>query len=634
MMRHYSFLLVLLCNIVTTGIWAQTDSTNTKPEDLERYRPLGDTNQVFYYYLNNPDALCSIDTSLRDLEYVNPTWDDRWWGSHDLGNMGNPLVPVLFGVQPRGGFWIGLEQFSGYRLQREQIKYYQVTRNLPFTDLYYSQLNQKNALVRATFAHKITPQFYYSLNYNIVNHVGYFKHQKSRNQNIAFSGAYRSKFGKYRFYLDILHNAVKLEDNGGVADDDGVSGTSTLFLQNLETQSLTAQTEYKHTEISYQHYLYNLRGDSAKWESPATMEFGHRIAFQFNKYKYFDKSPAADFYGDFLVNERGIRYLIRHQFLENELSYRQALGGSLQRAPLWLRVSVLHRWNWGHQEEHRISRQQLGATLTVRSNPRLALHYIANGQLLWVQGRGIDFWAQGKLGYNFKRFGDIQAHALFQRYSPSQVAEQWYLSNDTIWQRDFFQIQTLSIGGRYDWQAFKWMDLSLQFNNHTLTNWVYADSMGLSQQTLSSINLMQASLRLRLSLWKFGIEAEGTWQRALVGGQYLRLPEWYLVGKLYFESKLFKSLRLRVGANVRWWSNYDGYGYLPYTGQFYLQQQRPLTFYPVVDFYVTFRVWRFRFFVNAENLTQLITQQNYFNALHYPSPNFLVRLGVSWRIFD
>ena len=125
------------------------------------------------------------------------------------------------------------------------------------------------------------------------------------------------------------------------------------------------------------------------------------------------------------------------------------------------------------------------------------------------------------------------------------------------------------------------------------------------------------------------------WQPVLSGANFFRFPELVLKHNLYFESMVFKKVvRLKVGASVRYNTNYKGYGYTPVVGQFYLQNERMLTFYPMINVYLAAKIWQFKVFVTGENLMQLITGENFYATVHNPYPNFLVRLGVGWRLFD
>jgi hypothetical protein len=147
-------------------------------------------------------------------------------------------------------------------------------------------------------------------------------------------------------------------------------------------------------------------------------------------------------------------------------------------------------------------------------------------------------------------------------------------------------------------------------------------------------NVMQIRVKQNFKVWRFHLDNEALWQRILAGSDVLRLPEFSLKHSLYGEGKLFKTMFVRTGASVRWWSSYYMNGYMPLTQQFYVQNQLKANFYPVIDYFISARVYQMRVFVNVENILQMVTLQPYFVAPHYAQPNWLIRLGFSWRLFD
>ena len=626
-----SIILLLYC-LQINPLQAQDNQEDSTATDL--YRPLGDTNKVFYYYLDHPEFMIPIDTSLDNLEYVTPAWKDfeNW---DDLGLIGTPHFSKLYKAEVKSGLRVGLEQYDQYRLGFKEQKHYVVDWNLPFTELYYSQIEQKNAFVRATFAHRITPQFYYTLNYNLSNYTGYFKHSQIRNQNINFSFNYKAPKGKYHSYFDLFHHAIKHKNNGGVQNDNLVSGTGTAFLINLSVNSTSAQTENLHTTLAYTQYLYNASIDSNKTVQKASTEWGHSIQVQSNQYKFYDNSPASDssYYGLFQTNSEEIRHFIHHSLLQNEFSYRQALGDNLSSTPLWFKIYVQHRWNFINQEPVRFSSHNLVVGLKIQSSPKLAFFYQVQGEGLNT-GNRLDFWIKAKLGYDLKKWGKLTTTALFERFSPSLIAQKLYVSNTLVWSNNFAQEQVFSLEGRLDLPKLNFLEADLTLNNHVLTNYIYHDTLGRAQQIAQSIHILQLGGNLKLRFWKMTLENKVMWQGILTGADRIRLPEFLLAHKLYYENRVFKHMRLRFGVNMRYNTDYFANGYKPIIGQFYIQNTRELNYYPIIDFYISFKVWRFRFFANAENLTNLINRTNYFKALNYAAPNFLVRFGVVWRIFE
>jgi len=594
---------------------------------------IGDTTKVYYNYITNPTERIRVDTSLYGFEDVDPTWNGSEWFESLGWLLGSPAYDLVFQPRLLGGFRIGLDQFSRYQLRREDVKYYQVTNNRPFTELYYSQINQKNNFVKADFGYAFNENVYIGLQYSLINQTGFYQHQRVRNQNIGFTLRGITNNKRYHAYFHFLTNAIKHEDNGGVTQDD-IAGQTVDFLGTIGVASQTAEANYNLVEISYSHFLYNNAVDSTSRTTKATNEWNHRITYQFNRYKFFDTSPNADMYGDAYVNPRGIRLFIRHQKLENEIAFRQAIGGSLQSAPIWLKGYVRHTWNPVFQEPVRLSVHNFSAGLITQNNPQFKLKYRVEGQLTWAE-RQVDFFVKGRLGYDMGKFGLIEGNVLFERYQPSLLDRQLYVSWDQVWDNNllFPQIQVLNFGGSYSVNPWK-LRLRAEVLNHTLTNWVYYDSLGVKQNT-GSINILQVKGQAAINIWKFNLDNEVIWQPTLVGKEFFRVPELLLKHNLYFESHLFKkSMLAKIGVLFYYNTPYYADAYTSLTGAFYLQNRLSVVMEPRLDAYVSFRIWQFRFFIRGENLLYFANERNYHTAYRRPIHNFVVRLGVSWRLFD
>lgn len=642
--KYYLFekliLLGLTCIVFGwVGVGALSAQQKIASRENKKVKIIGDTTKVYYTYLSNPTEPLLVDSSLYEFEDVDATWNNEKWYQSLTGLLATPSFDLIYKPKLKGGFRIGLNQFDIYRLGREEIKYYQIKDNRPYTDLYYSQINQRNNFIKAEFAHKFNDNFYLSLQYSLANQTGYFAHQRLRNQNVGATIRFLSNNSKYHGYLNFFTNAVKHENNGGVIDDT-IVGLATDFLANLDVNSTSAQTQYNLTEVSYTQFLYNNDVDSVGGKTKATNEWSHRITYQFNRYKFFDASPPANgvLYGIASVNPRGIRQFIRHQVLENELSFRQAIGGSLTSAPIWVKAYVRHTWNAVYQEPITFDIHNITAGLIAQNNPQFKLKYKLEGQLTWAE-RQLDFFVKGRVGYDLGPIGFLQGTALFQRYQPSLIDRQLYVSWDQVWDNNllFKQVQEVNFGGSYNYKLDR-KNWGLKFKgevlNHTLSNWIYYDSSQVYQAS-ESVNILQVKAQGDFRIWKINLDNQVVWQPVLAGQEYVRVPELLLKHNLYFQDYIFnRAMLAKVGVLFYYQTAYNANGYAPLTGAFYNQDNFTLAIDPRVDVYASFRIWQFRFFARAENLLYFLYERNYATAYRHPITNFIVRFGVSWRLFD
>lgn len=633
-MRSF-FLLLIGFFLLANDLSAQRRVASRRSNKI---KIIGDTSKVFYTYLSNPSKVLRVDSSLYEFEDINPTWRKEEWYS-DLGVLASPSFDLVYQPTIKSGFRVGLDQFSRYQLKREDIKYYRIRDNRPFTDLYYSQLNQQNNFIRAEFAHKFNDNVYFALHYNLSNQAGFFTHQRVRNQNVGATMRFFTNNKRYHAYFNVFTNAIKHENNGGILQDTLVGVLETL-LRRVPARTGTGETRYNLTEVSYTHFLYNNKTDSVGAKTAATNELSHRLTYQFNGYKYYDTQPLTDstWYGLANVNTRGIRSFIRHQLLENEISFRQALGGNLLSAPLWVKAYVRHGWNIVYQEPVSFNVHNISIGGIVQNNPQFKFKYRVQGQVTWAE-RQLDFFVNGHVGYDAGKLGYLEGRVLFQRYQPRLIDRQLYVSWEQIWNNDlaFPQIQELTFGGSYKFGLQKklWgMDIKAELLNHTLTNWLYYDSIGVQQAT-ESANILQLKAQGNFKVWKIHLDNQIVWQPTFAGESFFRVPQFLFKHNLYIQSYIFKKAMLaKFGVLFAYQTPYKANAYQPLTGAFYVQNSLSVVVEPRIDAYLSFRVWQFRFFIRAENILYFVNERNYFTAYRHPVPNFVVRLGISWRLFD
>lgn len=627
----------LFCGVLPTTMVAQP---KIAPKKRQGVKIIGDTTRVYYTTLKKTVESRRIDDGLNNFEQVEATWDGSTW-YRTLSNMlAAPSFDLVYRAPDwEGGFRVGLTQFEPFILKQKAIKYYQVKDYRPFTELYYSQLNQQNNYIKADFGYGFNSNVYLGVQYSLIRQTGYFKHQRTRNQNIGYTMRFITNNKRYHSYFSFFNTAIKQEDNWGVRDT-VVANTAVDFLSQLPVNSSNGNTRYNKTSFHYTQLLYNKGVDSLVGKRIANNAWGHSLHYHFNRYKYFDKVPPTDnsLYGLASVNPRGIRLFIRHQQLENEVSFRQAVGGTLSSAPLWFKVYGKHYWNLVYQEPIKFEVHNFAAGVLLQNNPQFRFKYHVQGQLTWAE-RQLDFFVKGRIGYDLGKFGYLEGEANLQRYQPSLIARQLYVSWKNVWNNNlnYRQVQVVNFGGTYSNSLrTKILGIKIQGSilNHTLTNWVYYTKERV-QQAPSSINLLQVKAKGYFRVWNFHLDNEVIWQPTLVGKKYFRVPELLLQHNLYWQDWIFKRAMLaKIGVRFNYNSSYYANAYSGLTGAFYIQNKGLVQMYPRLDVYASFRIWRFRFFARAENLGYFLYNENYFTAYQHPVSNFVVRIGISWRLFD
>lgn len=613
----------------------QRDSLPLDSLDEDINRPLGDTTTI-WTRVDEREIWQRVDTSLQYFEQLNPTWNANLPDfCLNLGAWGTPLVQRVFTLRPRGGFWLGLEAYSPYQLQPEQLKWYKIGQNRPFTELFYSQVNQKNGFVRASFAHQIRPRVYYMLHFNINNAFGFYLRQKARHQNLAVSLRLFSKNMRYEARPTYQNYNAEITENGGIVDMNEVAGAATLDLGDLPVQLTNAEYLIETNSFAFAHYWHQ-KGVDSSLSANGKYRLSQNFAFSTQKYKYFDNNilAARDYYDSLNLNRRGIRQYAGLKTWIHSVGILLPLGDDLQNAPFLIDLNLTQQFFVYNQEVKQTIIPNFFAKGQIYNNPqatKTALMLQAEAQLA-QNNRFLDIFTRFSIGYKFNTWLNLQFEGLFQRYQPSQLAQQLFVSRQPLWNNPNFTQQNELMGKvSLDLPVLK---LKLWAENQIVGQFIYSDTNRIVRQDAATNNILQLGICHKLKLKNVAWENKAIFQRINSPNNTIRLPVWNVYSQLYWQFRPYSTLLLRTGATVRYWSAYQNNEYFPLTQQFYLQNRNSIPSYPIVDYFVSVKIWQAKIFVNIENILQPFIQTTFFTAPYYPQANLLIRFGVYWSLFD
>jgi hypothetical protein len=637
----YSSILFLL---FTAGIYAQTlenkDSLAEESDIIsdDKLKPLGDTTPVYIYYPLESQKLYKLDSSLNNFEYTEVGWNFIEKRKYlDLGHLGTAVFDIAGTPSIKSGFRTGLQAFDPYRLKIEDITLYKVGSDKPYTELFYSQINVQNVQLKAKFAHQATPNFYYGLHYGLVNYNGFFQGHRSRHQDISANFLYDKN--NIRAHLIVINNAINQSENGGILDS-VVQNSSTLFLASLPVRLNTQNDGSPKNENRHQSINFTISRTFNSVVNDSLNKSGKRVLsylfnFENNNFKFFDKSPSIDssFYGFFQTNNRGIRHFINHKVLQNEIHYKEAFLGDLNSSPLIFDVYLRHKLNLVNQEPQVSAINNLSLGAIVANQNKISLNYKLEANIT-TSSYGLDYFVKLNLDKKLKKIISFGTYLLYQKYEPELVSRKLFVTSTQVWDNNstFNQVEEFFTAAYVSWDKFHG---KIEISNNLIRDHIYFDQNILASQYQGQINIFRVKLNQDFHFWKFHLMNEIIWQKVNQGAEVFRIPNLILSHKLYFESPVFKTTLLRTGINLRYYSSFYANSYFPIFSAFHIQNNQNLSFYPIVDFFISAKIWQLKFFVNAENLSYLIVgNKNYFNSPFYPSANFFVRFGLSWQLFN
>ncbi|MEY4335033.1 MAG: hypothetical protein RLZZ196_3783, partial [Bacteroidota bacterium] len=120
----------------------------------------------------------------------------------------------------------------------------------------------------------------------------------------------------------------------------------------------------------------------------------------------------------------------------------------------------------------------------------------------------------------------------------------------------------------------------------------------------------------------------------------LRVPTILTRQRIAFEGVFYKNLNMSTGLEFIYHTNYKANFYMPFTGQFYQQNEYTLSNRPMVNAFYHMTIKRLKAYIRVENLNTLLPTNNAlgnhynFTAKNYPGTGIWVRVGIWWHFIN
>ena len=171
---------------------------------------------VRHYTLSEKEKLESFsDTSLAGLEIFLPhrEWD---LSAINIGNPGSSAYEIIFKTRKDVFTDIGFKQYSIYRLELENFKFYDLNR--PYNDLYFSpQSGQQNFIAKAKFSRNLDNNVNLAIDFERIKQEGFYTSQDAKMTRFGIGLSKKSKH--HELYLVMIANNFNEEHNGGLSVD-------------------------------------------------------------------------------------------------------------------------------------------------------------------------------------------------------------------------------------------------------------------------------------------------------------------------------------------------------------------------------------------------------------------------------
>ena len=543
----------------------------------------------------------------------------------------------------------GLTQFNPYPefgfkakhfnyLEVQDIHYYNVPT--PYSDLYFKSVMEQGQNLDAFVSLNTSRNLNFSVGYKGLRSLGKYRNQLSSTGNFRFITSYNTTDRRYYLKAHITAQDILNQENGGIANLSEFEDGEDIFKERarLETYFEDAKSLLKGNRFFVDHKFRLSKSN------PNSLVLLPQFIFE-NKFFDFSMSASERFGQSYssnisnktrynrMYNKVGVAYsnerLGDFQFFVDDYNYNYFYYRTVTLA----NQNVVPNKNndrintWGAQYNYQKNKWK-GSLLFSNSITNQSLANI-EANIRYALNEKTTFSAKYQ---NMNKLPDLN----YQLYQSNYVAYNWYNSfkNEKI---NNFEVEAQT----------QWFDASFQYtvlNDHLFfanTNPVY-NEQGIAEQLLvkpyqydQTINYMSVKATKDIKFWRMGFDTTLLYQKVDQANDILNVPELTTRNTLYYSDYYFKkALFIQTGVTLNYFTKYKANDYNPLLGEFYIQNQKEIGDFPMLDFFINAKIRTFRVFLKAEHFNSSFTGNKYYTAPNYPYRDFMVRFGVIWNFFS
>lgn len=508
------------------------------------------------------------------------------------------------------------EPYLPHLWKKENIKYY--TSLKPITDLYYVMGKDKEQYFKVLHAQPITPEFYFSVEFKVLNSPGSYQHHLANHESPVFNLRYSSNSNKYQASATYFHNKVQADDHGGIKSPSYFTDSTEyeekqLIPVNLQNARLLIEGGGLHL-----HQTYYPSADSTKSSDSLGAGFYHDLYYQKDSYTYTDGGDTTGFY----PSPQNIGN-VKDSTAINKLVNTVGAKFSLNSIDFDTRLKHKYYTTWQHNQD----------TLINLWNPALSAAFQNDKYSFELYGDMAfsNFQNEWKLKANVRRKFDqydVRLKGGLVNAFPSVLFSS-YSSTYFNWDKQFnnTNLSYLLAEGEHP-------NIKASASFYDIADYIYFNSSGIPAQAENSFQFLQLGLEPKVEWNDITFKNILKYQKVF-GDDYLRLPDFMSKHELYYSFNLIQDvLKTQVGMQLTFHSSFSGHKYIPATQAFALQNEEKLGNYPYVDVFANFEIKRTRIFVRYSHLNALLGNKRYFLMPSYPMRDNSFQFGISWMFYD
>ena len=523
----------------------------------------------------------------------------------------------------------------------DDVVYYDLPT--PFTELMYRSVFEQGQLLDAVYSVNTSRQFNFSISRKGLRSLGNYQNFISSSSNFKISTNYFSKNKKYRFRTHYTNQKLFSEQNGGINNSDILNfenGNS----QFLDRGVFDPNFENAHNEFLGKRFYVDqsyvlIDKDSI---SNSNLELFNSIYLEEKKYK-FQQSSSDEFFGDsFVSQEINDKILLNSLNLQAGLIYNSDIFGKIN---LGLRyVSDKYSLENYQIDQYIDNTQSINSKTTfitaeyLKTFSKIELNaktenfiFGDNKSNMFSSSIMLQLKNNNSFTANYKLFSSVPNYNFLLHRSNYE---------NYNWNNQFDNTITNSISLGLKLNEIIDLDVDLiSVKKHIQFEKIVNDLADSSVYTIlpvqhnGNLDILKLQLGRKINFGKFSIDSKLLFQKSL-SDDIINLPQIVSRNTVYFSTDMFKkALFLQTGFGVKYFSKFYMNGYDPLLSELYIQNEKEIGEFPIIDFFINAKIQQTRLYFKFEHFNSSFTGYNYYSAPNYPYRDFSFRFGLVWNFF-
>ena len=523
----------------------------------------------------------------------------------------------------------------------DDVVYYDLPT--PFTELMYRSVFEQGQMLDAIYSVNTSRQFNFSISRKGLRSLGNYQNFISNSSNFKFTTNYLSKNNKYRLRSHYSNQKLFSEQNGGITNSDILNfenGNS----QFLDRGVFDPNFENAHNEFLGKRFFldqsYVLRQrDSVK---NSNINLYNSISLEEKKYK-FQQTSSDEYFGESFDNQEiNDKILLNSLNINTGLTYNSENSGKIK---LGLRYTGDKYSLENFQIEQYIDNSQTINSKTTffiaeYSNEFSKIHLHTKTES-FIFGDNKSNLYTSTIKFRLKNSNSLAINYKLLSSTPNYNFL-LYRSNyeNYNWNNQFDNSTTNSIS--FDLELDKFFEMKvglisvkkhLQFEKTTDGQQDSSEYSIFPVQHNENLDVFKIQLDRETNFGKFSIDTRFLFQKSL-SNEIIHIPQIVSRNTIYYTTHMFrKALFLQTGFGVKYFSKFYMNGYDPLLSELYVQNEKKIGEFPIIDFFINAKIQQTRLYFKFEHFNSSFTGYNYYSAPNYPYRDFTFRFGLVWNFF-